>query len=167
MSIAELRDFLASHQDPADIQEAFILTKKNINNEVDVYLKKTLGVLNDNKMEIGQLVNEFKKYGKKLNKVLSKASKATKVYNNNEIDNIKKLNKCLTDLMITIKASTDKSSIQVIKRLMKAFTSQAAVVGKIVEKKKKELPEAKVKETKKKAVQESATMSSLLDIIAD
>lgn len=168
MSISQLKDFLASH-DNAAVQEAFVLTNANINDEVDILLKKTLGVLNDNKMEIGQLVNEFKKYGKKLNRVLTKASKATKVYNNNEIDNIKKLNKCLTDLMITIKASTDKGSIQVIKRLMKAFTSQAAVVGKIVEKKKKELPEAKVKETKKKAVQESATgtMSSLLDIIAD
>jgi hypothetical protein len=166
MSMSQLKEFLANN-DAAAVQEAFILTNANINDEVDILLKKTLGVLNDNKMEIGQLVNEFKKYGKKLNKVLSKASKATKVYNNNEIDNIKKLNKCLTDLMITIKASTDKSSIQVIKRLMKAFTSQAAVVGKIVEKKKKELPEAKVKETKKKAVQESATMSSLLDIIAD
>jgi hypothetical protein len=120
-------------------------------------------------MEIGQLVSEFKKYGKKLNRVLTKASKCPKVYNNNEIDNIKKLNKCLADLMVTIKASTDKSSIQVIKRLMKAFTSQAAVVGKIVEKKKKDLPKAEVKETKKKAVQESTagTMSSLLDIIAD
>ena len=52
---------------------------------------------------------------------------------------------------------------------MKAFTSQAAVVGKIVEKKKKDLPKAEVKDTKKKAVQESAagTMSSLFDIIAD
>ena len=48
---------------------------------------------------------------------------------------------------------------------MKAFTSQAAVVGKIVEKKKKDLPKAEVKDTKKKAVQESysTTMSSFLD----
>ena len=168
MSIEQLKTFLANH-DNAAVQEAFILTNANINDEVDVLLRKTLGVLNDNKMEIGQLVNEFKKYGKKLNRVLTKASKATKVYNNNEIDNIKKLNKCLADLMVTIKASTDKSSIQVIKRLMKAFTSQAAVVGKIVEKKKKDLPKAEVKDTKKKAVQESAagTMSSLFDIIAD
>lgn len=164
MSIEQLKTFLANH-DNAAVQEAFILTNANINDEVDVLLRKTLGVLNDNKMEIGQLVSEFKKYGKKLNRVLTKASKAKKVYNNNEIDNIKKLNKCLADLMVTIKASTDKSSIQVIKRLMKAFTSQAAVVGKIVEKKKKELPQAEVKDTKKKAVQESysTNMSSFLD----
>ena len=168
MSIEQLKTFLANH-DNAAVQEAFILTNANINDEVDVLLRKTLGVLNDNKMEIGQLVSEFKKYGKKLNRVLTKASKCPKVYNDNEIDNIKKLNKCLADLMVTIKASTDKSSIQVIKRLMKAFTSQAAVVGKIVEKKKKDLPKAEVKDTKMKAVQESAsgTMSSLLDIIAD
>jgi sugar-specific transcriptional regulator TrmB len=168
MTIDELKTFLASHE-TASVQEAFILTNANINDEVDVLLRKTLGVLNDNKMEINQLVNEFKKYGKKLNRVLTKASKAKKVYNDNEIDNIKKLNKCLADLMVTIKASTDKSSIQVIKRLMKAFTSQAAVVGKIVEKKKKDLPKAEVKDTKKKAVQVSAagTMRSLFDIIAD
>ena len=163
MSISQLKEFLANN-DAAAVQEAFILTNANINDEVDILLKKTLGVLNDSKMEITQLVSEFKKYGKKLNRVLTKASKATKVYNNNEIDNIKKLNKCLADLMVTIKASTDKSSIQVIKRLMKAFTSQAAVVGKIVEKKKKDLPKAQVKETKKN-VQESysPSMSSFLD----
>ena len=163
MSIAQLKEFLANN-DAAAVQEAFVLTNANINDEVDVLLRKVLGVLNDNKMEINQLVSEFKKYGKKLNRVLTKASKAKKVYNDNEIDNIKKLNKCLADLMVTIKASTDKSSIQVIKRLMKAFTSQAAVVGKIVEKKKNNLPKAEVKETKKKAVQESySSMSSFLD----
>lgn len=163
MSLSQLKEFLANNETAA-VQEAFILTNANINDEVDILLKKTLGVLNDNNMEITQLVSEFKKYGKKLNRVLTKASKATKVYNNNEIDNIKKLNKCLADLMVTIKASTDKSSIQVIKRLMKAFTSQAAVVGNIVEKKKKELPKAQVKETKKN-VQESysPSMSSFLD----
>ena len=163
MSIQQLKEFLANNDTKA-VTEAFILTNANINDEVDVLLRKTLGVLNDNKMEINELVSEFKKYGKKLNRVLTKASKSPKVYNNNEIDNIKKLNKCLADLMVTIKASTDKSSIQVIKRLMKAFTSQAAVVGKIVEKKKKDLPKAQVKETKKN-VQESysSSMSSFLD----
>lgn len=152
MSIGQLKEFIAN-SDNASITEAFILTNANINDEVDILLKKTLGVLNDNKIEINQLVNEFKKYGKKLNRVLTKASKSPKVYNKNEIDNMKKLNKCLADLMVTIKASTDKSSIQVIKRLMKAFTSQAAVVGKIVEKKKKELPKATLKNTK--SIQES------------
>lgn len=165
MSIEQLKEFLAN-SDIKTVTEAFILTNANINDEVDVLLRKTLGVLNDNKMEINQLISEFKKYGKKLNRVLTKASKSPKVYNNNEIDNIKKLNKCLADLMVTIKASTDKSSIQVIKRLMKAFTSQAAVVGKIVEKKKKDLPKAEVKETKKKSVQESySSMSSFLDTL--
>jgi hypothetical protein len=167
MSIGQLKEFLAN-SDATSVQEAFILTNANINDEVDILLRKTLGVLNDDKMEITQLVSEFKKYGKKLNRVLTKASKCPKVYNNNEIDNIKKLNKCLSDLMVTIKASTDKSSIQVIKRLIKAFTSQAAVVGKIVEKKKKEFPGAKVKETGK-AVKESydGTMSSFIDSIND
>lgn len=158
MSLSQLKEFLANN-DSAAVQEAFILTKANINDEVDIYLKKVLGVLNDSKLEINELVSEFKKYGKKLNKILTKASKVTAIYNNNEIDNIKKLNKCLADLLVTIKASTDKSSISVIKRLIKAFTSQAAVVGKIVEKKKKTLPKAEKKETKK--VQESYISTSI------
>lgn len=162
MSIQQLKEFLANNDTKA-VTEAFILTNANINDEVDVLLRKTLGVLNDSKMEITELVSEFKKYGKKLNRVLTKASKSPKVYNNNEIDNIKKLNKCLADLMVTIKASTDKSSIQVIKRLMKAFTSQATVVGKIVEKKKKELPKAQVKETKKPVQESYSSMSGFLD----
>lgn len=164
MSIGQLKEFLANNDTKA-VTEAFILTNANINDEVDVLLRKTLGVLNDSKMEINQLVSEFKKYGKKLNRVLTKASKSPKVYNNNEIDNIKKLNKCLADLLVTIKASTDKNSIQVIKRLMKAFTSQAAVVGKIVEKKKKELPKAQVKETKKNVQESYSSMSNFLDTL--
>jgi hypothetical protein len=148
MSISELREFLAAHENPTDIAEAFILTKKNINEEVDVYLKKTLGVLNDNKLEIYDIVTSFKKYGKKLNKILTKACKIKDVYDANEVESLKKLNKCLADLLVTISASTDKSNIQVIKRLIKAFTSQAVVVGKIVDKKKD------------KSVQESATDDS-------
>lgn len=164
MSIEQLKEFLANN-DAKAVTEAFVLTNANINDEVDILLKKTLGVLNDNKLDIHTLVSEFKKYGKKLNRVLTKASKSPKVYNANEIDNIKKLNKCLTDLMVTIKATGDTN---VIKRLMKAFTSQAALVGKIIEKKKKELPKPVVKETKK-SVQESygTRMTNFLDSFND
>lgn len=167
MSLGQLKEFLANN-DNASIQEAFILTNANINDEVDVLLKKTLGILNDNKLEVSQIVTEFKKYGKKLNRVLSKASKAQKVYNANEIKEIKKLNKCVADLMVTIKASASGSEVQVIKRLLKAFTSQAAVVGKLVDKKKKSLPKASVKETKRninESYEDNSTtkMSSFID----
>lgn len=170
MTIGQLKSFLVGDDpsvaniDPA-VQEAFILTKANINDEVDVYLKKTLGVLNDNKSDINSIVSEFKKYGKKLNRILTKASKVTAVYAKNEIDELKKLNKCLADLLVTIKSSTDKNTIVVIKRLIKSFTSQAVVVGKIVDKKKKSLPKAELKEVKS-VKQESATprnMSSMFD----
>ena len=93
-------------------------------------------------------MTSFKKYGKKLNKILTKACKIKDVYDANEVESLKKLNKCLADLLVTISASTDKSNIQTIKRLIKAFTSQAVVVGKIVDKKKD------------KSVQESATDDS-------
>lgn len=140
MTIQQLKDFLATGTE-AEIQEmftqeSFILTKKNINKEVDVNLRKVLGILNDNQMELEELIKEFKKAGKKLNRVLSKAGKMKKVYSDDECNEMIKLNKCLVDLMQTMKVSDESSYLSVIKRLMKAFTTQSPVVAKIVESKK-------------------------------
>lgn len=118
-------------------QEALILTKKNINKEIDIHLRKSLGILNDGEMDLSTLITEFKKEGKKLNRVLSKASKMNKVYSDEERENIGKLNKCLTDLMTTLKVSKSESDTAVIKRLIQAFTSQSKVVAKLVEDKTK------------------------------
>ena len=105
----------------------------NINKEIDIHLRKALGILNDNEMKLDELVTAFKKEGKKLNRVLGKASKMKKAYTDQEREDISKLNKCLVDLMTTLKSSNDASYVATVKRLIQAFTSLSKVVAKIVE----------------------------------
>ena len=118
------------------VSEAFILTPKNINAELDVCLRNALGDLNDNKKEFGEIISSFKKDGKKLNRALTKASKMDKVYSEPEMKQFIKLNKCVADLVVTLRPDIGKKEINVAKRLIKAFTSQAVSVGKIIEKHK-------------------------------
>lgn len=119
--------------DTGAVTEAFILTPKNINAELDVCLRKALGDLNDDKKDLSEIVSAFKKDGKKLNRALSKASKMVKVYSETDIKQFIKLNKCVADLVVSLKGKIEKSEVKVIKRLIKAFTSQAVVVGKIID----------------------------------
>lgn len=140
MTIQQLKDFLGSESIPTDdgigeepVQEAFFLTSKNIKSEIDIHLRKSLGILNDNEMALSELIQAFKAEGKKLNRVLSKASKMKNVFSDDDRDNITKLNKCLVDLMMALKKSQSESDVAVVKRLIRAFTSQSVVVAKIIE----------------------------------
>ena len=121
---------------PADgaVTEAFVLTKKNINGELDVCLRKCLGDLNDTSKDLNDILNAFKKDGKKLNRALSKASKMGDVYGDDERNKFIKLNKCTADLIVSFSAT--KMDVKVTKRLIKAFTSASVIVGKIIDKHK-------------------------------
>lgn len=141
MTIQQLKEFLSG--DSSQIQEAFFLNKKNINTELDIHLRKSLGILNDNEMTLDEIVKNFKKEGSKLNRVLNKASRMKKVYNVEEIQDIAKLNKCLIDLIsIMGSAVQDKSYVMTVKRLIQAFTSQSVIVSKIIESKNKTVQES-------------------------
>jgi hypothetical protein len=134
MPLSELKEFLANGENTsADFQEAFILTKKNINKEVDVRLRKCLGILNDNKMNIDKLMKKFKLEGHSLNRVLIKASKASDVYSSDEQNDLKKLNSALGELMVALKKSNDSSYVSSVKRKIEAFTKQSKVVAAFVE----------------------------------
>lgn len=133
MPLGELRKFLNENTDGTAVQEAFILTKKNINKEVDINLRKCLGVLNDNKMDIDKLVKKFKFDGHKLNRVLSKAAKMGKVYSSDEQEAIKQLNSCLGELMVSLKKSNDSSYVSSVKRKIEAFIKQSKIVAAFVE----------------------------------
>lgn len=104
MTISQLRDFLQMNDDNA-IQEAFILTKRNIDKEFNSQMRKTLGILNDNKIPADKILKKFRFEGKKFNRVLSKAGKMNDHYSDQEIKQIDALNKDLTDLMLSIKAN--------------------------------------------------------------
>lgn len=132
MTLDEIKSFIADAS-PSEIQEAFILTKKNINKEVDIRLRETLGILNDNKMNIDSLVKKFKHAGHRLNRVLSKATKMSGVYSSDEVGEIKKLNNILGQLIISLKKKDDSAAVPNIKRQITEFTNQSKTVGAFVE----------------------------------
>lgn len=145
MPMSAIKAFLSDDTDTNDdlgsdiptdgaVTEAFVLTKKNINGELDVCLRKCLGDLNDTSKDLNDILNAFKKDGKKLNRALSKASKMTDLYNDNERNAFIKLNKCTADLIVSF--SSTKMDVKVTKRLIKAFTSASVIVGKIIDKHK-------------------------------
>lgn len=115
-------------------QEAFILTAKNINTELDVNIRNCLGILNEADISSADIFKKFKKASKKLNRVSAKASNMSKVYTDDERKTIGDMNKALVNLTLELgSASKDVASI---KEKMKAFVNAAAAVGKIVEAKK-------------------------------
>ena len=145
MPMSAIKAFLSDDTDTNDdlggevptdgaVTEAFVLTKKNINGELDVCLRKCLGDLNDTSKDLNDILNAFKKDGKKLNRALSKASKITDLYNDDERNKFIKLNKCTADLIVSF--SSTNMNVKVTKRLIKAFTSSSVIVGKIIDKHK-------------------------------
>ena len=125
-----MKDFLNNGD---AVQEAFIYTKKNINSELDILLRKTLGILNDSKLEINELVKQFKSTGKKLNRCLNKAIKMTEVYNDEERKSFGVLNSSLVSLLSAIKSDSKGEDLNVIKKLLKEFATQSKTVGGIIE----------------------------------
>lgn len=161
MTFQQIKDFLNNGEGTTSdelpegnenegVQEAFFLTRGNIGKELDIHLRKTLGVLNDSEMEIGTLCAKFRKQGKRLNHVVHKASKMTDVFNEGERKQLLKLNALLSDLMAMMRADLDPQGVQAVKRLIKAFVQQATGVAKLVEQKQPGKP-----------VQEAATESSV------
>lgn len=146
MTIKQLKSFLNDNNADA-IQEAFILTKKNINSEVDTHIRKALGILNASDMSFTEIVKTFKHEGKRLNRVLSKAYKMKDVYSDEELNSIMKLNKILTDLMMTLKVQVTDNDVAVTKRLIKIFTVQCTNVSEFVERKKMDSSSKNVQES--------------------
>lgn len=111
------------------------LTRGNIGKELDIHLRKALGILNDNEMEIEQLCTAFRKEGKQLNRVVHKASTMKKVFNETECKQLLKLNHCLTDLMTMLRSNIDQGSIMTVKRMIQAFVQEATGVLQMIEQK--------------------------------
>jgi hypothetical protein len=152
MPLNELKAFLNDNS-ASDFQEAFILTKKNINKEVDVHIRKALGILNDNRMNIDKLLSKFKFEGRALNRVLVKAAKTGDVYSSDEQEAIKKLNSALSELLVSLKKTNDSSYVSAVKRKIGEFTKQSKIVAAFVEDKME------------KPVQESFLLSNIKDKI--
>ena len=131
MPINAIQQFLSG----GNIQEGYVMeamvTSKNVNEQLEGSLKKCMGVLNDDELSFKGIENQFKKSGKQLNSILSKASKNAKVYSDEERKELTNLNSTLTDLMVHFKPSK-KEDIEGTKHKIMAFTSQAKKVDKII-----------------------------------
>ena len=152
MTMQQLKDFLQNGPEAASTdvapdadvsvddttQEAFFLTRGNIGKELDIHLRKALGILNSSELEITELCKEFRKEGKKLNRVLHKASKMKDVFGEKERTILLKCNHCLTDLMSMLRSDIDPGSIMTVKRMIQAFVAEATGIAKLLEKKKEE-----------------------------
>lgn len=141
MPINALQKFLTG--DAEALQEAFVqefVTNKNVNDQLDANLRKCLGILNDEELSFKGIENQFKKSGKQLNSILSKASKNAKVYDDSERKELTDLNSTLTDLMVHFKPSK-KEDVESTKKKIVAFTSQATKVDKIITKHKSKASE--------------------------
>lgn len=134
MPIGILQKFLSG--DTSALQESFVqemVTSKNVNAKLDENLRACLGTLNDDELSFKGIENKFKKDGKKLNSVLSKAAKNSKVYDESERKELTDLNSKLTDLMVHFKPSKPEA-LEEAKQRIKAFTAQSKVVSKIITK---------------------------------
>ena len=132
MTLGEIKDFISSGS-KEEIQEAFILTSKNINKEVDVNLRKCLGILNDANMNVDKIFKTFKLAGHKLNRVLTKAARNSRVYSSDEQEEIKKLNSALSDLLSSLKITNKSSYVASVKQKITKFIDQSKVVAAFVE----------------------------------
>ena len=70
MKVGDLKNMIANDAGNETITEAFILTPKNVAKEIDIKLRKCLGILNDNAMDIDKLLGKFRLEGHKLNRTL-------------------------------------------------------------------------------------------------
>lgn len=132
MTLNEIKDFISSSDEDA-VQEAFFLTKNNINKEVDVNIRKCLGILNDANMNVDKIFKKFKLAGHKLNRVLSKAVKMEEVYNKDEREAIKKLNRSLGDLLSSLRITQKDKNVPSIKKKITDFINETKIVSVFVE----------------------------------
>lgn len=132
MPLNEIKKFLTSGT-PEAVQEAFFITKRNVDKEIDINLRKCLGILNDKSIKIDKLLRNFKMAGHKLNRILTKATKLKGAYSSDEVQSIQKLNRALVELMTSLKKSNTASYVSSVKRNILAFTSESKTVAAFVE----------------------------------
>ena len=135
MPLGEIKNFLQSGpENPEAVTESFIITTNNVNNEISVRIRECLGILNDSSIDTKKIFNKFAHAGSKLNRVLTKASKMSKIYSTDEIASIKKLNTALANLLLAAKKAK-KDETANVKTAITEFTKQCKIVSSFSEKK--------------------------------
>lgn len=130
MPINAIQQFLSGN---SSLQESFVMegdSNENINKELDENLRSCLGILNDDELSFKGIENRFKKNGKQLNSVLSKAAK-NDLYSDDEKEEINKFNSSLTDLMVHF-APTKKEDVESTKKKIMTFTAGSKRIDSII-----------------------------------
>ena len=130
MKVGDLKNLIANKSDE-EIQEAFIYTSKNINKELNIKLRKCLGILNDNKDNADAILKKFKGEGHSLNRALSKAAGMKKVYSSDEIKVIKDLNEALAQLLLVLRKKPENYG-SMVKGKIADFTNAAKKLSTII-----------------------------------
>ena len=120
MSIGQLKDFLNDGLGDETMTESAVDSSTDIKNRVS----KCLGILNDSKMNINQLVSAFKEEGSELNKKLTQAANAKDVD-----DNLKQAynqcNKTLVNLQMKLKPHPSENEKAKLKEAIIGFCKSA------------------------------------------
>jgi hypothetical protein len=130
-----LKDVLSSKEvEDSVIEEAAIITKKNIKGLINDHMKSALGILNDTKRDFQTIVKDFKAESKAMNKTLTKALKMKKIFTSEQLDQLSKLNHAVVDLASGIEINNkNESYTAMIKEKIKAFAAQCKVVSKFTD----------------------------------
>ena len=130
-----LQDVLSSKEvEDAVIEEAAIITKKNIKSLINDHMKSALGILNDTKRDFQTIVKDFKAESKAMNKTLVKACKMKKLFSTEQLDQLSKLNHAVVDLASGIEINNkNESYTAMIKEKIKAFAAQCKIVSKFTD----------------------------------
>ena len=116
------------------IAEALFITKRNIDKELYVQIKVSLGILNDTKNSFPELMKSFKDASKKLNKLLSKALRYDSVYQPDELQKLGKLNDTVLNLSTSIQINNvDDTYTAKVKALIKSYVRQCKAVCAFLE----------------------------------
>ena len=130
MPINAIQQFLSGN---STLQESFMMegaSNENINKELDENLRSCLGILNDDELSFKGIENRFKKNGKQLNSVLTKAAK-NDLYSDDEKEEINKFNSSLTDLMVHF-TPTKKEDVESTKKKIMTFTAGSKRIDSII-----------------------------------
>lgn len=119
--------------------EAAVITKKNVKSQIQEHIKSALGILNNTEFNFRELVEAFRKEGKALNKILTKATKMKKIFTQSQINEIDRLNSILVDLQSNMRLNAlNEDYTKKVKGLIISFAQQckrvnASLEGKAVQ----------------------------------
>lgn len=131
MSIAQLKDFLNDGLGDEETATEYAIDN-SFKKRLNVSARRCLGILNDSKKNINQIITEFHAESKKFNILLNQADK-TNYFTESAKENLRKCNKSLVDLRMNLKQNPSNDDKKKIVMLIKEFANNSKNVVKMCE----------------------------------